>query len=61
MLKICVEKNISIAVASSGIAITLLLGEKTAHSTFKIKIEADRMENAECSTSRNSHEANLEV
>ena len=44
-----------LAVASSGIAATLLLNGRTAHSTFKIPIKIN--ENSICSITRNSKEA----
>ncbi|GFT04160.1 ATP-dependent DNA helicase [Trichonephila clavipes] len=37
-----------------GIAATLLHGEKTAHSMFKIPLESERMENSVCSVTKNS-------
>ena len=43
------------AVASSGIAVTLLLNGRTAHSIFKIPIKIN--ENSICSIKRNSKEA----
>ncbi|CAK1594996.1 unnamed protein product [Parnassius mnemosyne] len=59
LAKIRSEKKIAVAVASSGIAATLLPGGKTAHSMFKIPIEAERMENPVCSISKNSHKAKV--
>ncbi|GFS55863.1 ATP-dependent DNA helicase [Trichonephila clavipes] len=53
------EKKIVIAVPSSGIAATLLHGEKTAHSMFKIPLESECMENPVCSVTKNSDKAKV--
>lgn len=59
LAKIRSEKKIAIAVASSGIAATLLPGGKTAHSMFKIPIEVIHMENPVCGISKNSYKAKV--
>jgi len=47
------QGNIAIAVASSGIAATLLHSGQTAHSTFKIPISIDK--DSYCNIPKNSH------
>ncbi|GFX68491.1 ATP-dependent DNA helicase [Trichonephila clavipes] len=59
LAKIRSEKKIAIAVASSGIAATLLHGGKTAHSMFEIPLESERMENPVCSVTKNSDKAKV--
>ncbi|KAL0882000.1 hypothetical protein ABMA27_001749 [Loxostege sticticalis] len=51
--------KIALAVASSGIAATLLPGGKTAHTTFKIPIDVDISDQPVCSVSRNSDKAKV--
>ena len=46
------QKKIAIAVASSGIAATLLTGGRTAHSAFKLPLDLHRAENAVCNISK---------
>lgn len=53
------QNKIALAVASSGIAATLLPRGKTAHTTFKIPIDLDRTENPVCNVSRNSDKAKV--
>ncbi|GBP42624.1 ATP-dependent DNA helicase pif1 [Eumeta japonica] len=53
------QGKIALAVASSGIAATLLPGGKTAHTMFKIPIDLDRTENPVCNISRNSNKAKV--
>ncbi|GFV13242.1 ATP-dependent DNA helicase [Trichonephila clavipes] len=53
------RKKIAIAVASSGIAATLLHGGKTAHSMLKIPLESKRMENPVCNVRKNSDKAKV--
>ncbi|XP_045500075.1 uncharacterized protein LOC123697576 [Colias croceus] len=53
------QRKIALAVASSGIAATLLPGGKTAHTMFKIPIDLDRTESPTCSISRNSDKAKV--
>ena len=52
-------KNIAIAVASSGIASTLLQSGRTVHSTFKLPLDLSDTENTTCNISRNSGAAHL--
>ena len=52
------EGMIALAVASSGIAATILHGGRTAHNTFKIPI-METHENRSCSIKRNTNLANL--
>ncbi|XP_076298040.1 uncharacterized protein LOC143217539 [Lasioglossum baleicum] len=54
LAKVRSSGKIALAVASSGIAATLLPGGRTAHSTFKIPIDLDRSETPICNISRNS-------
>lgn len=48
------ERKTVIAVASSGIAATLLKGGRTAHSTFKLPLNTTFIEQATCNVSKNS-------
>jgi ATP-dependent DNA helicase PIF1 len=48
------DKNIAIAVASSGIAATLLEGGKTAHSAFKLPLNLNHSETPLCNISKQS-------
>lgn len=48
------QDKIAVAVASSGIAATLLQGGRTAHSTFKLPLDMNRAERPTCSITRNS-------
>lgn len=59
LAKIRKQRQIALAVASSGIAASLLPGGRTAHSTFKIPLNVDNMEAPVCSISRNSPMARL--
>ncbi|CAH2098236.1 unnamed protein product [Euphydryas editha] len=51
--------KIALAVASSGIAATLLPGGRTAHTMFKILIDLNSTESPVCNVSRNSDKAKL--
>ncbi|KAF1981904.1 hypothetical protein K402DRAFT_296376, partial [Aulographum hederae CBS 113979] len=51
------QGKVALAVASSGIAATLLAGGTTAHSRFKIPINLD--ENSTCNIPKRSHLADL--
>lgn len=53
------QEKIALAVASSGIAATLLPGGKTAHSMFKIPLDLDINETPVCAISRNSEKAKI--
>lgn len=51
--------KIALAVASSGIAATLLPGSKTAHKMFKIPLQLELTEQPVCGVSRNSDKARV--
>ncbi|XP_036347381.1 uncharacterized protein LOC118756745, partial [Rhagoletis pomonella] len=53
------QGKIALAVASSGIAATLLPGGKTAHTMFKIPLNLDINETPVCAVSRNSEKAKI--
>ncbi|XP_044582937.1 uncharacterized protein LOC123263956 [Cotesia glomerata] len=53
------EKNIAIAVASSGIAATLIDGGKTAHSAFKLPLNLGYSESPLCNISKQSDMAHV--
>ncbi|XP_051141165.1 uncharacterized protein LOC127258388 [Andrographis paniculata] len=57
VLKFRSQRKIVLSVASSGIAVLLLPGGRTAHSRFKIPIELD--ESSHCSINLNSNLAHL--
>ncbi|XP_044587129.1 uncharacterized protein LOC123266761 [Cotesia glomerata] len=59
LAKIRSEKSIAIAVASSGIAATLIDGGKTAHSTFKLLLEMNHSDNILFNISKQSHMAHV--
>ncbi|XP_045511060.1 uncharacterized protein LOC123705982 [Colias croceus] len=59
LAKVRSQGRIALAVASSGIAATLLPGGKTAHTMFKIPIDLDRTESPICNISRNSDKAKV--
>lgn len=48
------KRDIALAIASSGIAATLLDGGRTAHSALKLPLNLSHMENATCNITRNS-------
>lgn len=50
-------KDVALAVASSGIAVTLLDEGKTVHSTFKIPLDLDRCEYPTSSIKRGTAKA----
>ncbi|GFX03632.1 ATP-dependent DNA helicase [Trichonephila clavipes] len=52
--KICKDRNVAFAVASSGIAVTLLSGGRTAHSVFKLLLKLASEETPTCNISKNS-------
>ncbi|XP_057335011.1 uncharacterized protein LOC130673819 [Microplitis mediator] len=54
LAKIRADGKIALAVASSGIAATLLLGGKTAHSLFKLPLDLNRDEFPVCNISKQS-------
>ncbi|UYV71984.1 hypothetical protein LAZ67_9001443, partial [Cordylochernes scorpioides] len=53
------EQNIAIAVASSGIAATLLAGGRTAHSVLKLPLTFSEGQTAVCNIRKNSDKASL--
>ena len=53
------KKDIALAVASSGIAATLLPGGRTAHSTFKLPFDLTSTDEPLCNVSRGSATGNL--
>ncbi|UYV82493.1 hypothetical protein LAZ67_21002525 [Cordylochernes scorpioides] len=53
------EQNIAIAVASSGIAATLLAGGRTAHSVLKLPLTFAEGQTAVCNIRKNSDKASL--
>ncbi|UYV79262.1 hypothetical protein LAZ67_17001830 [Cordylochernes scorpioides] len=53
------EQNIAIAVASSGIAATLLAGGRTAHSVLKLPLTFAEGQTAFCNIRKNSDKASL--
>ena len=57
LAKIRLRSGIAIAVASSGIAATLLHGGRTAHSTLKLPLNLTNSENPVCNISRGTGEA----
>nr|XP_018911732.1 PREDICTED: uncharacterized protein LOC109040297 [Bemisia tabaci] len=59
LAKLRSDGNIALAVASSGIAATLLPGGKTAHSAFKIPIDLNSTDTPMCSITKNSGKAYL--
>lgn len=59
LAKIRSSKHIALAVASSGIAATLLEGGRTAHACFKLPLDLTRVETPLCSISKQSHLAEV--
>ena len=53
------DKGIALAVASSGIASTLLAGGRTAHSAFKLPLNMNHSENVTCNISKGSGKAKV--
>ena len=53
------ERNIAVAVASSGIAATLIDGGRTAHSAFKLPLNLNHSESALCNISKQSDMAQV--
>ena len=54
LAKVRMKKDIALAVASSGIAATLLPGGRTAHSAFKLPLDLTTMDEPICNISRRS-------
>ena len=59
LAKVRQQGHIAIAVASSGIASTLLTGGRTAHSAFKLPLNLARMETPTCNISKGTDAANV--
>ena len=59
LAKIRQQSKIAIAVASSGIASTLLHGGRTAHSTFKLPLNLAHSESAVCNISKGTGQAKV--
>ncbi|XP_065837896.1 ATP-dependent DNA helicase pif1-like [Oscarella lobularis] len=59
LAKVRTHSDIAIAVASSGIAATLLTGGKTAHSTFKLPLNLHNADQPTCATEKASAKAEL--
>ena len=57
--KIRSQGEITLAVASSGIAATLLTGGKTAHTVFKLPLDISRYERPTCTVQENTARARL--
>ena len=54
LAKIRSKQHIALAVASSGIAATLISSGKTAHSTFKLPLDLTNDDETQCNVSKNS-------
>uniref|UniRef100_A0A0L8HYC6 ATP-dependent DNA helicase n=1 Tax=Octopus bimaculoides TaxID=37653 RepID=A0A0L8HYC6_OCTBM len=59
LAKVRQKKKIALAVASSGLAATLLTGGRTAHSTFKLPLNLIENESPLCNISKNTALAKL--
>ncbi|XP_014666796.1 PREDICTED: ATP-dependent DNA helicase PIF1-like [Priapulus caudatus] len=59
LAKIRTQKNICLAVASSGIPATLLAGGRTAHSTLKLPLNLAQNDTPTCNLSKGSNAAKL--
>ncbi|XP_014784030.1 uncharacterized protein LOC106879105 [Octopus bimaculoides] len=57
--KVRLNKVIALAVASSGIAATLLAGGRTAHSAFKLPLDLAKSESPSCNITRTSEKGML--
>ncbi|GFQ80571.1 ATP-dependent DNA helicase [Trichonephila clavata] len=53
------EKDMAVAVASSGIAATLLAGGRTAHSAFKLPLDLARSDSATCNISKGTGQGHV--
>ncbi|KAL8602500.1 hypothetical protein ACOMHN_066784 [Nucella lapillus] len=53
------RQHIALAIASSGIAATLLDGGQTAHSAFKLQLDLTRVETPACNITKRSAKAKL--
>lgn len=59
LAKLRQKRKIALAVASSGIAATLLPGGRTAHSTFKLPMDISHSDTPICNIIKNSEKADL--
>uniref|UniRef100_UPI00358E883F uncharacterized protein n=1 Tax=Myxine glutinosa TaxID=7769 RepID=UPI00358E883F len=59
LAKVRQKSEIALAVASSGIAATLLEGGRTAHSTFKLPLDLTKQDTPTCNISKNSAKAKI--
>ena len=59
LVKVRQKKDIALAVASSGIAATLLDGGRTSHSAFKLPLVLSRQETPTCNISKGSAKAKV--
>ena len=59
LARVRMDNKIALAVASSGIAATLLKGGRTAHSTFKIPINLMATDSPTCGITRGTDQGNL--
>ncbi len=59
LAKVRANSGIALAVASSGIAATLLTGGRTAHSAFKLPLNLTNTETPMCNISKNSAKAKV--
>ena len=59
LAKVRASGQIALAVASSGIAATLLQGGKTAHSTFKLPLDLSKEDHPSCNIERGTVKARL--
>ncbi|ELT99536.1 hypothetical protein CAPTEDRAFT_59240, partial [Capitella teleta] len=57
--KVRYNRDIALAVASRGIAATLLRGGRTAHSAFKLPPDLAKQENPTCNISRGTTKAKV--
>ncbi|XP_065832001.1 ATP-dependent DNA helicase PIF2-like [Oscarella lobularis] len=59
LAKVRSQGHVALAVASSGIAATLLTGGKTAHYVFKLPLNITRYENPSCQIGKNTDRTTL--
>ncbi|GFU11294.1 ATP-dependent DNA helicase [Trichonephila clavipes] len=59
LLLVFVRKEKDMAVASSGIAATLLAGGRTAHSVFKLPLDLARSDSAPCNISEGTGQGHV--
>lgn len=61
LTEVRIRNEIAVAVASSGIASTLIEGGRTAHSTFKLPLNLNQTEVPTCNINKNSSNLNLSI